>query len=293
MQEQEQNKRQPQNQNKQSSSKQRQQDQQQPGGDGYHAHLQHKKSGDSESNDASQYGDSSSDLYNDADNQNDAENNSDQSSADQDQRPYDYREQASESNLPNSQMNSLDADNQPKSKNGDSDKASNRQPLDRSSDSDQARQTSSNQFMQMQADDLDYQSQQQDEDMYTNLERADNVDPDDPTRKKMPQMEQNDRVGSNLDVPGSNQDNQMERIGAEDEENNYYSLGGDRHEDLDQNDRLDENAVGGSRMSYPPEGGMTRDDSGSAIQGEGNKDYDAGDYNKREGDRPATDKSNK
>lgn len=34
-----------------------------------------------------------------------------------------------------------------------------------------------------------------------------------------------------LDIPGSELDDDNEEIGAEDEENNYYSLGGDRHED--------------------------------------------------------------
>jgi len=39
-----------------------------------------------------------------------------------------------------------------------------------------------------------------------------------------------------LDVPGSELDNIQESIGSEDEENNYYSLGGDDHNDLDEND---------------------------------------------------------
>lgn len=34
-----------------------------------------------------------------------------------------------------------------------------------------------------------------------------------------------------LDVPGSELDDAQEQIGNEDEENNYYSLGGDNHED--------------------------------------------------------------
>ncbi|UPK70406.1 hypothetical protein [Chitinophaga filiformis] len=37
-----------------------------------------------------------------------------------------------------------------------------------------------------------------------------------------------------LDVPGADLDDENERIGEEDEENNYYSLGGDRHEDLEE-----------------------------------------------------------
>lgn len=37
-----------------------------------------------------------------------------------------------------------------------------------------------------------------------------------------------------LDVPGSDLDDQEENLGEEDEENNYYSLGGDRHENLEE-----------------------------------------------------------
>lgn len=35
--------------------------------------------------------------------------------------------------------------------------------------------------------------------------------------------------GESLDVPGSELDDRQESIGSEDEENNYYSLGGDNH----------------------------------------------------------------
>jgi hypothetical protein len=38
-------------------------------------------------------------------------------------------------------------------------------------------------------------------------------------------------AGKDLDIPGSELDDENEAIGAEDEENNSYSLGGDRHED--------------------------------------------------------------
>jgi hypothetical protein len=37
-----------------------------------------------------------------------------------------------------------------------------------------------------------------------------------------------------LDVPGSELDDDIEAIGSEDEENNYYSLGGDDHDDLEE-----------------------------------------------------------
>ena len=40
--------------------------------------------------------------------------------------------------------------------------------------------------------------------------------------------------GYDLDVPGSDLDDEQERIGNEDEENNLYSLGGDNHEDLEE-----------------------------------------------------------
>lgn len=33
------------------------------------------------------------------------------------------------------------------------------------------------------------------------------------------------------DVPGAELDDRQEEIGSEDEENNYYSLGGDNHDD--------------------------------------------------------------
>lgn len=37
-----------------------------------------------------------------------------------------------------------------------------------------------------------------------------------------------------LDVPGAELDDENESIGEEDEENNYYSLGGDDHSDLEE-----------------------------------------------------------
>ena len=43
-----------------------------------------------------------------------------------------------------------------------------------------------------------------------------------------------DVSGDDLDVPGSEFDEGVEVNGNEDEENNYYSLGGDDHNDLDK-----------------------------------------------------------
>jgi hypothetical protein len=42
------------------------------------------------------------------------------------------------------------------------------------------------------------------------------------------------KEGDDLDVPGSDLDDADEAIGEEDEENNYYSLGGDDHQDLEE-----------------------------------------------------------
>ncbi|HEX2536324.1 MAG TPA: hypothetical protein VHK69_21430 [Chitinophagaceae bacterium] len=49
----------------------------------------------------------------------------------------------------------------------------------------------------------------------------------------VPQNVSNDEL-QDLDVPGSELDDENESIGEEDEENNYYSLGGDRHENLEE-----------------------------------------------------------
>ena len=44
-----------------------------------------------------------------------------------------------------------------------------------------------------------------------------------------------DMTGEDLDVPGSKADEAENNAGSEDEENNYYSLGGDAHNDLEEN----------------------------------------------------------
>ena len=40
--------------------------------------------------------------------------------------------------------------------------------------------------------------------------------------------------GDDLDIPGAELDDLMEDVGSEDEENNYYSIGGDRHHSLEE-----------------------------------------------------------
>jgi len=43
--------------------------------------------------------------------------------------------------------------------------------------------------------------------------------------------------GPDLDIPGAELDDSSEAIGEEDQENNYYSFGSDRHEDLEEDDQ--------------------------------------------------------
>ncbi|GGB85332.1 hypothetical protein [Dyadobacter sediminis] len=74
---------------------------------------------------------------------------------------------------------------------------------------------------------------------------VDDIDPEDVTRlKREVEMDADDwnektfaddLTGDDLDVPGSEDDDYDEMIGKEDEENNYYSLGGDNHENLEEN----------------------------------------------------------
>lgn len=66
------------------------------------------------------------------------------------------------------------------------------------------------------------------------------VDPNDTSKEKSPvdktegwnEKDFDDlETGEDLDIQGAELDDEMEDIGSEDEENNYYSIGGDRHED--------------------------------------------------------------
>ena len=44
----------------------------------------------------------------------------------------------------------------------------------------------------------------------------------------------NEDRGADLDIPGAELDDPDEAVAEEDEENNYYSLGGDNHNDLEE-----------------------------------------------------------
>jgi hypothetical protein len=81
------------------------------------------------------------------------------------------------------------------------------------------------------------------EDIYIKFKKDNDMDTDDISNLKksgdeVPSVEEkefnDDTLGSDLDIPGSELDDEQEMIGSEDEENNYYSLGGDDHNDLDE-----------------------------------------------------------
>jgi hypothetical protein len=76
------------------------------------------------------------------------------------------------------------------------------------------------------------------EDIYNREKEEKDIDPEDTSKLKTPNEDldtlnekdfEDDVSGDDLDVPGTELDDTMEDIGSEDEENNYYSLGGDNH----------------------------------------------------------------
>jgi len=80
------------------------------------------------------------------------------------------------------------------------------------------------------------------EDIYSKFQKEKNITPEDISNTDDSKKEETVDVytnknlsGSDLDVPGSELDDAQENIGSEDEENNYYSLGGDAHDDPDEN----------------------------------------------------------
>ncbi len=89
-----------------------------------------------------------------------------------------------------------------------------------------------------------YQSYPAGDDIYKQFKEESEIDPEDPSKTKISdktkgsneekELEQDIVTGEDLDVPGAELDDEAEAIGSEDEENNYYSLGGDNHEDLEE-----------------------------------------------------------
>lgn len=74
------------------------------------------------------------------------------------------------------------------------------------------------------------------EDVYKKDKEEKELDPEDPSLKKQPNELDftDDLTGEDLDVPGSELDDKQENVGSEDEENNYYSIGGDNHNNLEE-----------------------------------------------------------
>ena len=88
-----------------------------------------------------------------------------------------------------------------------------------------------------------YEPYPKDEDIFNKYKEEDLVNPEDTSKTKEPvdkfgKNNEKDfkdiKTGDDLDVPGSELDDAAEATGDEDEENNYYSLGGDNHDDLEE-----------------------------------------------------------
>ena len=88
-----------------------------------------------------------------------------------------------------------------------------------------------------------YSAYPPDEDIYGKYKEEESIDPEDISKtketieksksgKKNEKDFEEDKSGGDLDVPGSELDDAQENVGSEDEENNYYSIGGDDHDDL-------------------------------------------------------------
>ncbi|MFN8285584.1 MAG: hypothetical protein U0V74_02470 [Chitinophagales bacterium] len=85
------------------------------------------------------------------------------------------------------------------------------------------------------------------EDIYSQEKKVTDITPEDdkgidsrPTGNKEPRNEKGpgiDKSGNDLDVLGAELDDAQEEVGSEDEENNYYSLGGDKEDGYPQEGR--------------------------------------------------------
>jgi len=72
------------------------------------------------------------------------------------------------------------------------------------------------------------------DDIYNRFHEEQEINPEDITENKEPNKNEKGFDSDELDVPGSELDDAQENIGSEDEENNYYSIGGDDHNNLDE-----------------------------------------------------------
>jgi hypothetical protein len=81
------------------------------------------------------------------------------------------------------------------------------------------------------------------EDIYQRDKEEKDLDPENSSKNKalnkddglMNELDfEEDMTGEDLDIPGSELDDGQESMGSGDEENNYYSLGGDNYNDLEE-----------------------------------------------------------
>jgi hypothetical protein len=79
------------------------------------------------------------------------------------------------------------------------------------------------------------------EDIYNQFTEEIDIDPENVLEPKQrntddikPRNEE-DLMSDDLDVPNAEADDAEEAIGSEDEENNYYSIGGGNHDNLEEN----------------------------------------------------------
>lgn len=83
------------------------------------------------------------------------------------------------------------------------------------------------------------------DDIYNQFDKEFDIDPENIAKKKekinidtIPTWNEKnfdqDKSGNDLDVPGAELDDEQENIGSEDEENNSYSIGGDNHNNLEE-----------------------------------------------------------
>jgi hypothetical protein len=90
-----------------------------------------------------------------------------------------------------------------------------------------------------------YPSYPDSEDIYIKDKEEENIDPEDISQKKESGKKSKsgkrnekdfdeDKSGSDLDVPGAELDDEQEKVGNEDEENNLYSSSSDEQNDPDE-----------------------------------------------------------
>ena len=95
---------------------------------------------------------------------------------------------------------------------------------------------------QVDVNDIGYPLYPPSEDIYSQFKEEIDIDPENVLEMKPPNTDdavkprnEEDLVSDDLDVPNAEADDAVENIGSEDEENNYYSIGGDNHDNLEEN----------------------------------------------------------